>query len=87
MSEKVPVAVNCWEVPMAMLELAGVTAMDTSVTTVRVVVPVRVPNVAVIVVEPTEKEVANPVLLIVAMFEFDEVQTTEAVRSLEEPSE
>lgn len=29
--ESVPVAMNCWLVPAAMLELAGVTAIDTSV--------------------------------------------------------
>jgi hypothetical protein len=31
LSEKVPVAVNCWVVPKAMTGLAGVIAMDTSV--------------------------------------------------------
>jgi len=34
LSEKVPVALNCCAVPRAMLVLAGVTAMDTSVAVV-----------------------------------------------------
>ena len=33
LSLKVPVAVNCFVVPTAMLEFAGVTAMETSVAT------------------------------------------------------
>src|SRR3989338_1162096 len=55
LSEYVPVAVNCCEVPLAMLGLEGVTAMDTRVAdvtvtdvTVMVVVPEIVPDVAVI---------------------------------------
>ena len=31
LSEKVPLAVNCWVVPSAMTGFAGVTAMETSV--------------------------------------------------------
>ena len=31
LSEKVPVAVNCWAAPMGMLGLAGVTSIDWSV--------------------------------------------------------
>src|SRR5471032_1718155 len=38
LSVKVPVATNCWVVPMAIVKLAGVTAIDTSVGVV-VVVP------------------------------------------------
>src|SRR5208283_3742291 len=50
LSEKVPVAVNCSVVPRAILGLAGVTAMDTSVAelTVRAVEPAILPEVAVI---------------------------------------
>ncbi len=47
-------AVNFWVVPLAMLGLVGVIAMDTSVAgvTVRVVDPDMLPDVAVIVVDP-----------------------------------
>jgi hypothetical protein len=54
LSENVPVAMNCWVVPMAMLGFAGVTATDTSVAevTVSVVLPEVLPDVAVMVVVP-----------------------------------
>ena len=54
LSEYVPVAVNCRVVPLTMLELVGVIAMDTSVAgvTVSVAIPETLPDVAVIVVEP-----------------------------------
>ena len=62
LSEYVPVAVNCLVVPLTMLGLVGVTAMDMSVAevTVNVVDPDIVPDVAVIVVVPTAAEVASP---------------------------
>ena len=46
LSENVPVAVNCSVVPLAMLGLAGVTAIEVSVAglTVKVVVPVTCPG-------------------------------------------
>ncbi len=49
LSEKVPVAVNCWLLPSARLGLGGVTPIDTSVAevTVSVVLPEMVPDVAV----------------------------------------
>jgi hypothetical protein len=61
-SEYVPVAVNCFVVPFAMLGLVGVTAIEDSVAfvTVRVVVPETGPRVAVIVVGPTATDVASP---------------------------
>jgi hypothetical protein len=50
LSEKVPVAVNCFVVPLAIDGFAGVTAIDTSVgavaVTVRVVEPLTAPEVA-----------------------------------------
>jgi hypothetical protein len=93
-SENVPVAVKCWVVPLAMLGLTGVTAMDTSVAgvTVRVVEAVMFPAVAVIVALPTALPFALicPGLLtvaivtgppIVATVVSDETQDTDAVRS------
>jgi len=84
-SEYVPVAVNCWVVPSAMLGLNGAIAKETSVAgvTVRVVLPEITPNVAVIVVEPTPTGVANlfkpMTLLIVAAEVEEELQVTDAV--------
>jgi hypothetical protein len=48
LSENVPVAVNCFVVPLAIEGFAGVTATDTSVAevTVRVVVPLMAPDPA-----------------------------------------
>ncbi|MGD0282318.1 MAG: hypothetical protein ABSB95_08160 [Dissulfurispiraceae bacterium] len=83
LSEYVPVAENCWDVPIAMLGLAGVTAMDTSVTglTVRVVEPTMLPEMAFMVVVPTTADEAFPELLIVATDAEDELQATDDVRS------
>jgi hypothetical protein len=70
-----------------MLGLVGVTAMDTSVVevTVRVVDPDILPDVAVIVVEPTAAEAASPsvpaALLMAATAAADEFQVTDVVRS------
>ncbi len=57
-----PVAVNCWLVPLAMLGLAGVTVIETSAAgfTVNVVVPETLPDAAVIVVVPADTDVARP---------------------------
>src|ERR1700733_1986386 len=62
LSVYVPVAVNCALRPLAILELAGVTAIDTSVAadTVSAVLPETLPLVALIVVLPTPAEVASP---------------------------
>jgi hypothetical protein len=92
-SEYVPVAVNCWAVPRAMLGLAGVIAMDTSVAavTVSVVDPDMLPSVAVIVVEPGVSDVARPLeppaLLMVATPAVNEFQVTDVVRFCVVPSE
>jgi hypothetical protein len=70
-----------------MLEVVGVTAMDTSVAgvTVRVADPDMLPDVAVIVVEPAATDVAKPLepaaLLMAATPAADEFQVTDAVRS------
>jgi len=83
LSEYVPVAVN-WRVePAAMIRLAGVTAMETSVAVcgviVNVVEPEMLPNMAVIVVVPAATAVAKPVFEILALLVSDEVQVTELV--------
>ena len=88
-SEYVPVALNCRVVPLTMLELVGVIAIDTSVAgvTVNVVNPDTLPDVAVIVVDPTAAEVASPLilepatLLMVATPAADEFHVISAVRS------
>jgi hypothetical protein len=85
--EKVPVALNCWVVPIAMLGFVGLIVSDTSVApvTVRVVVPERPPDTAVIVVTPAATGVALPLLpatlLMVAMDVADEPQVADVVRS------
>ena len=87
LSEYVPVAINCYVNPSAMLGLVGVTAIADSVAlfTVRVVVPETVPKVAVIVAEPAATDVASPlepaVLLIVATDTFEELHATNDVIS------
>ena len=61
----VPVAVNCWVSPLAMLGLAGVTVIDWSaaVVTVSTVEPLMEPSVAEIVEVPVPTAVASPVVL------------------------
>jgi hypothetical protein len=78
----VPVAVNCCVPPGAIVKLAGVTAIETSVAavTVRTVDPLTEPEVAVIVDVPTETAVANPAEFMLAMLVAEEVQVTELVR-------
>ncbi len=86
-------AVNCRVVPLAMLELAGVIAIDKSVAevTVRVVDPETFPEAAVILVVPAATDVARPLepiaLLIVATLVFDEDHATIVVRFCVDPSE
>jgi hypothetical protein len=62
------VAVNCCVVPFAIVELAGVTAMETSVAvvTVKEAEPLMEPLVAVTVVEPVATPVARPLAETVA---------------------
>ena len=79
-------AVNCSVSPLAMLGLAGVTAIDTNVAevTVSVVLPEMAPLVAEIVVLPAAAELASPcepaALLIVATLVLLEAQVTCVVR-------
>jgi len=86
-------AVNCLDMPSAMLGLVGDTWIETSVAEVTVskVLPETAPDVAVIVAEPASTEDASPldpaVLLIAAIAVFDELQVTDAVRSCVELSE
>jgi len=82
-SEKVPVAVSCWVVPPGTLGLAGVIAMEDRVAevTVRVVLSETAPEVAVMVVVPTVRAVARPLLLTTATEVSDELQVTNLVMS------
>ena len=82
-SEYVPVAVNCSVVPLAMLGLAGVTAIESRAAglTVRTVEPLTPPSVALIVDVPVATPVASPLALIVATEVVAEAQVTWPVRS------
>ena len=88
-SEYVPVAVNCWVVPAALLAVAGVTAIEDRVAavTVRVAVPDLPLKAAVMVAVPATLAVARPLLLTVAVVVLDELQVTCAVISRLVPSE
>jgi len=79
LSLKVPVAVNCLVVPTAMLEFAGVTAIETraAAVTVRDAVPLIPPDVAVMVAVPVPVLLANPVASIAATDVEDEDQVRE----------
>lgn len=79
LSLNAPVAANCLVVPTAMLELAGLTAIDISVApvTVRVAVPLTEPLVAEIVVLPMVKLVAFPFTSTVATEVEDEAHVTD----------
>ncbi len=61
-SVNVPVAVNCWFVPRAIEGDGGVTAIETSaaVVTVRTVVPLTAPEVALMLLVPVATPLANP---------------------------
>jgi len=67
------------------VEFAGVTEMDATAADVSVVEPEMFPEVAVMVVDPKETAVANPlapwVSPMVATPVLDELQVTEAVKS------
>jgi len=69
-------------VPRAIDEFAGVTAIDVSVAEVTFsdVKPLMVPDVAVMLAEPTAIPVANPALLMLAIMGTEELQVTELVR-------
>ena len=79
LSLNVPVAANCFVVPTAMLEFAGVTTTETMLAPVMVsdAVPLTEPELAVIVVKPVPTLVARPVVSTVATDEDDEDQVTD----------
>lgn len=79
--DNVPVAENCWVVPTGMAGFMGVTAIDTTVAVVSVVVPETPVKVAVMTVEPAATAVVIPPELIVAIPVFDELQATRLVKS------
>jgi len=82
---RVPVAANCWVVPGAMQGVIGVTEIVLTSAVVSAVVPVMLPEIALMMVEPVPVvAVASPcepgALLIVAIPATDESQVTDAVR-------
>jgi hypothetical protein len=79
LSLKVPVAVNGFVVPTAMLEFAGVTAIDSNVAllTLSEAVPVTEPEIALIVANPVPTDVARPEALTVAVTGTDDVHVTD----------
>ena len=81
-SEKLPLAENCWDSPMGVLGLVGVTSIETSVaeSTVSTVLPETPSNVAVIVADPVPTDLASP-LETVATAVLSELHETAAVRS------
>lgn len=88
-SEKVPVAVNCLGVPLAILGFAGVTAIDSraGAVTVRIVDPLLPASVAVMVDVPVPSPVATPTCVIVETAVVPDAQVTWLVRSSVELSE
>src|SRR5436305_552732 len=81
---EVPVAMNCWVVPLAMVGLAGVTAMEVRATggrTERTVLPTTVPLAADITDVPAPKAVARPPEVMVAAAVLDDDHVTEDVRT------
>ena len=90
---KFPVAVNCCELPTAMLAPDGVTTMvwRAAVLTVKVAAGLTTPPKAAVIVDvPGDTPRARPALpmelLMVANAGWDEVQVTEFVRSCVLPS-
>lgn len=78
-SLKLPVAVNCFVVPTAIVELAGVTAIETRLApvTVSAAVPFTDPEAAVIVVVPAAALLASPVESTLATFGNDDDHVSE----------
>jgi len=79
LSLKAPTAVNCLVVPTAMLEFAGVTAIETRLAEVTVsdAVPLTPPDVAVMVTIPLPVLLANPVASMLVTDVEDEDQVRE----------
>ena len=82
LSENVPVAVNCWLVPLTMLGLGGVTEIvcKAAALTVRMVEPLTPLNVALMVDEPLATPVARPAGEIAATVVVAEAHVTWLVR-------
>lgn len=90
-SEKVPIAVNCCNVPSGMDGLVGVTAIEVTVApvTVKVAFAKTLPEVAVITDVPAASPMARPgapFTLILATEGFPEVHCTEPVTFCTLPS-
>jgi hypothetical protein len=76
-SVNTPVAVNCWPVPVTMELPAGDTWMELSMpSTVSGELPLTVPEVAVMLVDPCPEAVARPEELTAATVELLELQVT-----------
>ena len=82
-SSKLPTAVNCCCVLLAIVTFVGVSVMDCrwAGTTVITEASVNVPAVAVMVVVPAASVVASPLLSIVATLVFDEVHVMPVTKS------
>jgi hypothetical protein len=87
-SENVPIAVNCCVVPLAIVAVGGIMAIETSVAvvTVSMVEPFNDPDVAEIVAVPCPTLVANPEALIVTVAGVSEDQLAVFVSSSILPS-
>lgn len=85
LGDKVPVAMNCWVVPTAMVGLTGVTTIVATVSTAKVAEPVLPANAAVIGVEPMPTAVASPEPLMVAIPVSDELHVANVVKSWDAP--
>jgi spore maturation protein SpmB len=88
-SEYVPMAVNCWLNPTGILGLTGATAMEDKVAgvTVKVVLTMIMPEVAVMVTVPAARPSTRPWLFSTATNIFDVCQRTCEVISRLVPSE
>ena len=90
LSEKLPVAVNCWVAPTVMLGLAGVTVIDWRTgagVTVSIAAPVMPLRLAVMEEEPVATALARPVVEMVATEGVADAQVTWLVRFSVELSE
>ena len=83
-----PVAVNCWLLPVVIEAFAGVTAIETSdaAVTESVVDPQILPTLALMVVLPVATPVARPAGEIAATLVVDEFQVAVEVKSMVLPS-
>lgn len=88
-SLKVPVAVNCSEVPLAIEAFDPLTVIDCSVAAVTAkakIFDVIPPCVAVMLLEPTATPVNRPPVVMVAVAGVEDVQATEPVKFCVLPS-